>query len=103
VAKEFSKNFYKRKAWKKLRQQYFNSVNGLCERCLSKGLYVPGDEVHHKVTLTPGNINDPNITLNWDLLELLCFTCHQKETWGREESLRDGLMFNENGELVKEE
>lgn len=40
---------------------------------------VPGDQVHHKKHLTPKNINDPEITLNWDNLELLCLDCHRKE------------------------
>lgn len=35
--------------------------------------------MHHKKHLTPKNINDPEITLNWDNLELLCLDCHQKE------------------------
>ena len=35
-----------------------------------------GEIVHHKTELTPDNIDDPNITLNWDNLELLCRFCH---------------------------
>ena len=37
------------------------------------------DEVHHKIPLTPENIYNPEITLNWDNLELLCSSCHSIE------------------------
>lgn len=55
------------------------SVGGLCERCLKKGLIVPGEIVHHKVYISPDNINDPAITLNPNNLELLCRDCHAEE------------------------
>lgn len=56
----------------------------MCERCLASGLIVVGTkqqplEVHHKIPLTPENINNPDITLNWDNLELLCKDCHETE------------------------
>lgn len=74
--KEFATAFYKSKAWKNCRELYAQSVGGLCERCLAKGVYRPGEIVHHKVWLTPENINDASITLNWDNLILLCRDCH---------------------------
>lgn len=55
------------------------SVGGLCERCLAKGLIVPAEIVHHKIYLTPLNINDPSITTNFDNLEALCRKCHGEE------------------------
>ena len=51
----------------------------MCERCLKKGLVVPGEIVHHKIRLSPENINDPSVTLNFDNLELLCRDCHGEE------------------------
>lgn len=51
-------------------------MGGLCERCLKRGLYVPGEIVHHIVELTPENINDPDVALNWNNLELVCRDCH---------------------------
>ena len=78
MAKEFATAFYKSRAWRNCRDGYSASVGHLCERCLSRGLYVPGEIVHHKVHLTPENINDPNVSLNWDNLELLCRECHAK-------------------------
>jgi len=76
---EFAQSFYHTQAWKKCRDAYAKSVGGLCERCLAKGLIVAGREVHHKVYLTQDNIKDESITLNWNNLELLCHSCHEKE------------------------
>lgn len=53
-----------------------NSVNHLCERCLQNGLVVPAEIVHHKIELTPININNPDITLNFNNLEAVCRECH---------------------------
>lgn len=75
----FAHEFYKTWTWMKCARAYKQSQSGLCERCWSKGLIVPGDEVHHKIKLTPENINDPAIALNWDNLELLCKNCHMEE------------------------
>ncbi|MEK3855949.1 HNH endonuclease [Cytobacillus sp. FSL H8-0458] len=93
--KPYAEKFYKSKRWQRCRNAYFVSQHGLCERC---GL--GGDIVHHTVYLTPENINDPLISLNHELLELLCRDCHNKEHFWKE-PLVDGLMFNEHGELVQ--
>lgn len=100
MAKEFSQKFYKSSAWKKCRMAYIKSVYGLCERCNK-----PGYIVHHKILLTPNNINNPNVTLNWDNLEYLCLDCHNLEhNFDRDKKpvTREGLKFNKNGELVEE-
>lgn len=99
--REFARAFYKSKAWQDCREAYIQSVHGLCERCLSKGLYIPGKIVHHKILLTPENINNPDICLNWENLELLCQDCHNKEHHAGEGVTAEGLMFDENGDLVK--
>ena len=77
--KRFAHDFYVSRAWTKCRNAYRTAQGGLCERCAAAGLIVPGDAVHHKIRLTPDNIDDPNITLNWDNLILLCASCHEKE------------------------
>lgn len=79
MAAEFRKTFYASWPWVKCRRAYIESKGGLCERCLAKGLIVPGAEVHHKIRLTPENVNNPAISLNWDNLELLCEKCHTEE------------------------
>lgn len=75
---EFAKQFYSSTPWQECRAAYRKSVRNLCEICLKSGLYVPGEIVHHKVHLTPENIKDPNVSLNWDNLELVCRECHAR-------------------------
>lgn len=72
-------DFYKTYAWNNCARLYRKSVGGLCERCLARGLIVPAAEVHHKIKLTPENLSDPTIALNWENLEALCKDCHLKE------------------------
>ncbi|MBQ9521679.1 MAG: HNH endonuclease [Oscillospiraceae bacterium] len=74
--KEFAKEFYHSQAWKRCRDAYAKAAGGLCERCLERGLYNPGEIVHHTVALTPDNIHNPSVALAWDNLELVCRNCH---------------------------
>lgn len=77
MAKSFSKSFYNSRPWKDAREAYVKSRllidAGDCELCQEKA----GEEVHHKIFLTPTNIDDPKITLNPDNFELLCYDCHR--------------------------
>jgi 5-methylcytosine-specific restriction endonuclease McrA len=75
----FAHQFYVSPEWIRCRRLYADSVGRLCERCYAAGKIVPGTEVHHKIRLTPNNIRNPEITLNWDNLELLCDDCHKNE------------------------
>lgn len=77
--KEYAEKFYKSRAWKHTRQAYLEKVGGLCERCLKRGLYVPAEIVHHRVHISPENINDPTVTLDQRNLEALCRDCHAAE------------------------
>lgn len=98
MAKEFAKDFYKSKAWKICRSSYIKSVNGVCERCGSVG-YI----VHHKIHLDEININNPEVSLNWDNLEYLCLECHnQHHKFGRiYKSTIEGLVFDDEGNLIE--
>lgn len=102
MAKEYAEHFYNSKSWQYCRTEYKKSVGGLCERCKSKGLIVAGEIVHHKNKITPFNINDPNVTLSWNNLELLCRDCHkkehEKEIYKRKKKKR--YSINKNGELI---
>jgi hypothetical protein len=62
-------------------------VGGLCERCLAQGIYRPGVIVHHKCYIGPDNINDPNVTLNFSNLELLCREHHAAEHYKKRYAL----------------
>lgn len=68
--------FYQSRAWKQTRDNYKQSVGGLCERCLAKGIVTPAEIVHHKIPLTAENISDLNISLGWNNLQALCRQCH---------------------------
>lgn len=96
MARDFAKKFYNSKEWIKCRESYKQSQHGICERCEQ-----PGIEVHHKIYLTPDNINEPEITLSWSNLELLCESCHSKEHMSKYSSLRDDVMFDSNGDLIR--
>lgn len=76
--KEFAADFYASKAWHDCRRAYAKSKSLLCERCLAMGAFTPGKIVHHKTWLTPDNIHDTSITLNWENLMLVCQDCHNK-------------------------
>lgn len=80
--KDYAKTFYKSRAWQKCRSAYAKSRGYLCERCLKNGIVKPGEMVHHRIYVTPDNIKDPSITLNFDNLELLCRECHEAEHRG---------------------
>lgn len=72
------------------------SKHWLCERCGGAAKIA-----HHKTWLNKDNINNPDITLNWDNLEALCQDCHNKEHNSNKEAVQEGLMFDENGDLIQ--
>ena len=74
--KDYAKGFYKSKAWKETRAAYARSVGGLCEICLDKGLVRAGVIVHHREHISPENITDPRVLLDWNNLQLVCRDCH---------------------------
>lgn len=96
--KDFAEHFYKSKAWKDCRKSYIAKRvaidTGLCERCHKLAGYI----LHHKITLTPLNINDPDITLNHCNLMYVCKPCH--------DLIHDDLIhgehihFDEQGRII---
>jgi len=96
MAQEFAKSFYDSATWRKCREAYITEQHGMCEQCTEPGLIV-----HHKILLTPENIHDTNITLNFDNLELLCLTCHNK-THGRGGTILapDDFEFDADGYII---
>jgi len=97
MAKDFAKDFYNSPAWKRVRKLYKRDMLGICERCNSN----VDLKIHHKIYLTPQNINDPKITMSFSNLELLCINCHNKEHFVKYSAVDDSLKFNDNGELVR--
>ena len=76
IMQDYAVTFYKSKAWKDTRRAYAKAASGLCEVCLAKGIYKPGEIVHHKIHINPDNITDPSVTLSWDNLQVVCRDCH---------------------------
>ena len=103
-------NFYKTKLWEQVRKSYALSKFCICERC-NKPVYVDGiteyiDKenrikgiVHHKEHLNQENYIRPEISYDENNLELLCIECHNKEHFDNS-ILRDGYIFDEDGNLV---
>lgn len=96
MAAIWSKKFYSSKQWIKCRQSYITTVHGLCEKCSEAGLIL-----HHKIHLTPININDTDITLNHDNLQFLCLTCHNIHHHGNGDITAEGVRFDERGNLIQ--
>ena len=94
--REFAQAFYKSKVWQETREAYAKSKRYLCERCLARGIVTPGEIVHHKKHIEAWNINDVNVTLNWNNLQLLCRQCH-----GEVHSKSEGRRYkcDENGNV----
>ncbi len=95
--KDYAEKFYKSKEWQKCRLAFIASLpDKTCPRCKER----KGKIVHHKIEITPENINEPLITLNFDNLEYICQKCHTQEHL-RDKSTKDDVMFDENGNLIK--
>ena len=59
------------RSWKRIRDRYI-SEHPLCEDCLSRGIYRPAEEVHHKLPLADGGTHEKNNLVS------LCRSCHMK-------------------------
>lgn len=93
--KDYARSFYKGRAWKDTQAAYMVSQHYVCERCSNVARVV-----HHKTYISPQNIHDPAITLDWANLEALCMDCHNVEH-GTTPACAEGLRFDSNGNLVK--
>lgn len=67
---------------------------GLCERCFAMGAFSPAKLVHHKTHLTPENIDDPGVSLDYDNFQRLCQDCHAIVHSNQQESR---TVFNADG------
>ncbi|MBG9937441.1 HNH endonuclease [Bacillus tropicus] len=95
MAKNYAKAFYNGASWRKCKNGFMQSKHYLCERCGDIAVIC-----HHKQYITPQNINNPNITLNWDNLEALCQTCHNQEHHSGD-ICANGLVFDNKGNLIQ--
>ena len=102
MAKEFAKRFLRSKPWRNCRAGYIAERikidGGMCEVCHEN----PGYIVHHKILLTPENINDPEISLNWNFLSYECKECHdQHEGHGVKRSISPVCAFDSDGNPIE--
>lgn len=106
LAQSWAAKFYHSPAWLKNRKNYMRRVidtpwgpcpPGMCERCFERGELVPAKLVHHKQHLTPANVDDPHVALNYDNFQRLCQDCHAAVHSGATESR---VTFDESGRLV---
>lgn len=106
MSQEFATAFYHSPQWLKNRKNYlmrtletpFGTIPpGMCEICFRHGDLVPAKVVHHKVHLTPENINDPHYTLAYENLQRLCQDCHALVHSGQPQQR---VAFDENGRLL---
>lgn len=98
MAKAFAKKFYSSQAWQDCRNRYAARRGYLCENCLRKGIYRPGEIVHHKIEIDPVTIYNPEVSLNPDNLELLCRDCHAEMHKSYQKGRR--FVIGENGEVL---
>lgn len=101
MAQEWAKDFYRSREWKRCRGGYIKERlridGGLCECCHEELGFI----VHHKVILTPQNIVDPDIALNWKLLSYECKACHDKhEGHGVGVKCNAVVAFDEDGNPI---
>lgn len=98
MAREFAKDFYHSKAWRNCRESFIKYRiqvdGGMCQKCHKRLGYI----IHHKIYLSPENINDPQITLNFDNLLYWCEPCHSAEHNSHKHLL---CGFDEEGRPVK--
>lgn len=86
--------FYGTRDWRKCSLDYLRSQQYLCERCRNRGEIVPAEIVHHIVHLTPANVHDANVSLNWSNLMAVCRKCHG-ELHGKNDLSRRYIVTND--------
>jgi len=95
MAQDYAKRFYNSVQWKRARELYIKSQHYICEDCGGIACVV-----HHIITITPANINDPEITLGASNLKAVCKDCHADAHAGR--TKLSGISFDENGNVIKQ-
>ena len=70
----WAKQFYRSKAWRKIRAAVIQRDGGVCRHC-GRHMFEPPD-VHHLVELTAENHRNPAVSLNPALLVSVHDGCH---------------------------
>jgi len=85
--------FYTTRKWRRCRNGFMANRYFVCERCGGVATIA-----HHKKPITAENISNPDITLNWDNLEAVCYGCHSA-IHGGGGAVFAGVTFDEDGNL----
>lgn len=103
MAKEYAKQFYGSKEWKKCRESFIKERKridgGLCMECGEE----PGFIVHHKKEITALNIDNPYVTLNHKNLKYVCKKCHEIQHGNIKKDIPGEInyIFDEDGNPVE--
>ena len=102
MAKPWAKAFYKSDPWLACRAGYIAERRridgGICEVCRERLGYI----VHHKIHLTPQNIQDPTVALNWKNLSYECKDCHDlHDGHGVKRSVLPVCSFDSDGNPIE--
>lgn len=74
LARPLMSKFYKKGCWKNLSAAY-RREHPLCEQCAKEGRITPADVVDHI-----REISDGGALMDWENLQSLCHSCHNKKT-----------------------
>lgn len=89
-----ARGFYDSRAWRDTQAAFMTSRCYVCERCGK-----PARIAHHIRHLTPQNVHDPAVALDWANLMALCVECHNLIHKGS--SMRaPSVRFDHNGDLI---
>jgi 5-methylcytosine-specific restriction endonuclease McrA len=90
--------FYNSKEWRKVRNVMISKSHGICSRC-GKPFNSRDLIVHHIHHLDETNINNPEVALNLNNLEVLCWQCHNSQHAKNEDLNRD-MKFDDKGNII---
>ena len=93
LARSIPNNFYRTKKWLTFANYIRAKKNYTCDKC---GGY--GNICHHIIHLNKDNYNNPKIAFNEELIELLCYNCHNREHMHNNNTQAD-MWFDKDGNI----
>jgi hypothetical protein len=90
--------FYHSAKWKRCREAFIAYKHGICDICGKRGYLV-----HHIIELDDSNVDDPNVSLSFSNLQLLCVKCHNVVHGDIDHGMKNKptvCLFDNNGNVV---
>lgn len=78
-------------------RKLIRNIDTVCARDVG----ILGYIVHHKTYIDSHNIFNPEVTLNFDNLELLCLDCHNEEHFKQSDFTLDGELKPSNENILE--